>query len=69
MTRLFEGEEFEDRRKRFLAFLSAVARLARVVAVNVAHHVTQRGNARQFILAVDATCLTTRLDHRLLELR
>jgi putative transposase len=31
-----------------------VARLARVVAVDVAHHVTQRGNARQFILASDA---------------
>jgi putative transposase len=28
-----------------------MARLARVVAVDVAHHVTQRGNARQFILA------------------
>jgi len=39
---------------RFLIFLSAVARLARVVAVDVAHHVTQRGNARQFILATDA---------------
>jgi putative transposase len=34
--------------------LFAVARLARVVAVDVAHHVTQRGNARQFILASDA---------------
>jgi putative transposase len=31
-----------------------MARLARVVAVDVAHHVTQRGNARQFILASDA---------------
>jgi hypothetical protein len=31
-----------------------MARLARVVAVGVAHHVTQRGNARQFILACDA---------------
>jgi len=31
-----------------------VARLARVVAVDVAHHVTQRGNARQFILTSDA---------------
>lgn len=28
-----------------------MARLARVVAVDVPHHVTQRGNARQFILA------------------
>lgn len=31
-----------------------MARLARVVAVGVPHHVTQRGNARQFILASDA---------------
>jgi len=30
-----------------------MARLARVVVVDVAHHVTQRGNARQFILASD----------------
>lgn len=30
-----------------------MARLARVVAVGVPHHVTQRGNARQFILASD----------------
>lgn len=30
-----------------------MARLARVVVVNVAHHVTQRGNARQFLLASD----------------
>ena len=38
----------------FSVILSAVARLARVVAVDVPHHVTQRGNARQFILASDA---------------
>jgi putative transposase len=31
-----------------------MARLARVVAVDVAHHVTQRGNARQFILDSDS---------------
>lgn len=31
-----------------------MARFARVVAVEVAHHVTQRGNARQFILNGDA---------------
>jgi putative transposase len=31
-----------------------VARLARVVAVDIAHHVTQRGNARRFILDCDA---------------
>lgn len=30
-----------------------MARLARIVAVNIPHHVTQRGNARQFILASD----------------
>ena len=30
-----------------------MARLARVVAVDVAHHVTQRGNARQYILNSD----------------
>ena len=31
-----------------------MARLARVVVVGVPHHITQRGNARQFILACDA---------------
>jgi putative transposase len=31
-----------------------MARLARLSIVNVPHHVTQRGNARQFILATDA---------------
>ncbi len=31
-----------------------MARLARVIAVDVPHHVTQRGNARQFILTSDA---------------
>lgn len=30
-----------------------MARLARIAVVNVAHHVTQRGNARQFILTND----------------
>jgi hypothetical protein len=30
------------------------ARLARVIAVDVPHHVTQRGNARRFILDCDA---------------
>ncbi len=33
---------------------SEVARFARVVAVDVAHHVTQRGNARAFVLDSDA---------------
>jgi putative transposase len=31
-----------------------MARLARVVAVGVPHHITQRGNGRRFILASDA---------------
>jgi putative transposase len=31
-----------------------VTRLARVIAVEVPHHVTQRGNARRFILDCDA---------------
>jgi putative transposase len=30
-----------------------MARLSRIVVVNLPHHVTQRGNARQFILACD----------------
>jgi putative transposase len=32
----------------------AVGRFARVIAVDVPHHVTQRGNARRFILEADA---------------
>ncbi len=35
-----------------------MARFPRVVVVDVAHHVTQRGNARQVILASDADRLT-----------
>ena len=31
-----------------------MARVARIVVADVAHHVTQRGNGRQFILATDA---------------
>ena len=31
-----------------------MARLARVVAVDIPHHVTQRGNGRRFILASDS---------------
>jgi putative transposase len=31
-----------------------MARLPRVVVADVAHHVTQRGNARQFLLATDS---------------
>jgi REP element-mobilizing transposase RayT len=33
-----------------------MTRFARVVAVDVPHHVTQRGNARPFILATEADC-------------
>jgi putative transposase len=33
-----------------------MTRFARVVAVDVPHHVTQRGNPRQFILATEADC-------------
>jgi hypothetical protein len=35
-----------------------MARLPRVVVVNVAHHVTQRGNAQQAILSSDADRVT-----------
>jgi putative transposase len=31
-----------------------MARLSRIVVVNLPHHVTQRGNARQFILVCDS---------------
>ena len=31
-----------------------MARLARVIAVGVPHHITQRGNARRFILQDEA---------------
>lgn len=34
-----------------------MARLPRIVVVDVAHHVTQRGNARQVILANDGDCI------------
>jgi len=34
--------------------LKGIARFARVIAIEVAHHATQRGNARQFILNSDA---------------
>jgi putative transposase len=32
-------------------------RLVRIVAVNIAHHMTQRGNARQFVFTADSECL------------
>jgi REP element-mobilizing transposase RayT len=37
-----------------LWYFLLVARFARVVALDTPHHVTQRGNARQFILTTDA---------------
>jgi hypothetical protein len=44
---------FENIRPVFpLSFF--MARLARVVALDTPHHVTQRGNARQYILETDA---------------
>jgi REP element-mobilizing transposase RayT len=39
---------------RCAARFPIVARLARVIAVDVPHHVTQRGNARTFVLDCDA---------------
>ena len=40
--------------ERLSSILSAIARLPRVVVAGVAHHVTQRGNGRQFLLATDS---------------
>ncbi len=37
----------------FLIRFRFVARLARVIAVGIAHHATQRGNGRRFLLASD----------------
>ncbi len=37
----------------FSDILLLMARLARVIAVNLPHHVTQRGNARQFLFVSD----------------
>jgi hypothetical protein len=45
-TRLWLAQVREQRRLERVWWL-AVARLARVIAVDVPHHVTQRGNARQ----------------------
>jgi REP element-mobilizing transposase RayT len=44
---------FQEGNLRAARFL-IVTRLARVIAVDVPHHVTQRGNARRFILDCDA---------------
>jgi putative transposase len=40
--------------QQFLARVRVVGRLARVIAVGVAHHVTQRGSGRRFLLESDA---------------
>src|SRR6202021_2503713 len=40
--------------RHFLARVPVVGRLPRVIAVGVAHHVTQRGNGRRFLLESDA---------------
>ena len=45
---------FNERAAGRLSELTVMARLARVIAVEVAHHVTQRGNAKQYILQGDA---------------
>ena len=52
MTTSFTNET-RGQTGRFLIFSLVMARLARIVVVNIPHHVTQRGNARQFILASD----------------
>ena len=41
-----------------------MARLPRVVVADVAHHVTQRGNARQFLLASDCERKEEKLVYR-----
>ena len=47
-----------------------MARLARIAVVNIPHHVTQRGNARQFLLASDSERLVyLELLRRYVELR
>ena len=40
--------------KRFLISFPGMGRFTRVVAVDVPHHVTQRGNGRRFVLDGDA---------------
>jgi putative transposase len=50
LVRQFRPEVAHLRRKTLLEWVKDMARFARVVATEVAHHVTQRGNARQFIL-------------------
>ena len=54
MTLTFKHKKTRDRHDVFWYCIEPMARLARVVIVDVAHHVTQRGNGRQFILASDA---------------
>lgn len=47
------GDGTRGQTGRFLVFYRVMARLARIVVANVPHHVTQRGNARQLLLASD----------------
>lgn len=48
------GQKLGDRRDVFCYCAGLMARLACIAIVNVPHHVTQRGNARQFLLALDS---------------
>jgi len=47
------GREPQGQPRRFLVSCRAMARLPRVFVVDVAHHVTQRGNGHHFILDSD----------------
>jgi putative transposase len=53
LVRQFLPEPAHHRGEISSSGLGSMARFARVIAVEVAHHVTQRGNARQFILSGD----------------
>ena len=46
--------EIRGQAPSFLVLYSLMARLPRVVIVDVAHHVAQRGNGRQRVLASEA---------------
>jgi hypothetical protein len=46
--------EFRGGKRIVFGILAGMARLARVVAVDVPQHVTQRGNARQYIFEKDS---------------
>jgi len=47
-------QENRGQTERFLIFLAADGSFSSCRAIDVPHHITQRGNARQFILASDA---------------